>query len=238
MVYRRAAWDRQTSKTISARAREPGVAISTQRNIDELFRAVNGLRILQGADPSAVARAQKFNAGLNAANQIVTVGDPGHPIPGEAPGTLFRTTQLSYTFPFHVNATGQAAFAGGGGSFQISAQVVIRNRFSIVGFTLEVEVETPATTASGNLGLRIVPTEGLFLVIGGFEILSASLPQPQSFTHGVLRSFPALVVVGQETGQKPSSFVPGTLFFRLGNLNNDVRIRGTLNVLEEVPVGG
>lgn len=74
MVYVRPAYDKVLTQSITTRARDPETSLTVQRNIDEAFRAINGLRVLAGASPAAIARALNFSRALNSVSARFTLG--------------------------------------------------------------------------------------------------------------------------------------------------------------------
>jgi hypothetical protein len=100
MVYVRKAYDKLVTQSISTRSRDPNTPLDVQRNIDESFRAINGLRVLTGADPVAIARALNYNRALNqvSARFSLSAGDQTPPGTDDGPeiGIIQGTDENNY----------------------------------------------------------------------------------------------------------------------------------------------
>lgn len=110
MVYIRPAYDKVLTQSITTRARDPETSLTVQRNIDEAFRAINGLRILAGASPQAIARALNFQRAQNSVTSRFTLGVQDEQPPQNEPSEprVIQETETHY-MPMkvtgHTNAT-------------------------------------------------------------------------------------------------------------------------------------
>jgi len=85
MVYVRKAYDKVVNESISTRSRDPSTSIDMQRNMDEAFRAINGLRIIAGADPPAIAAGLAYNRALSQVSARFNLSAGDQPPPGTDP---------------------------------------------------------------------------------------------------------------------------------------------------------
>lgn len=213
LTIRRAYEKERSGAGVFRRGRVAGVPVELYHELDNLFRQIEGLRILAGANASAVLQA------LNAGDLTRPEGSP--------PPTGTQTPTEPITFierkEVFLNLTGSAAANSNSTVYGQALPFVIKS-FSVI-----VESSTGvAVTAAPFLQLQPY-TGGTFA-----DILVASANQSTSFQHLLSRFYNGSVVEGNQPS--PKRFAPSNIRIRITGASPAARVAGSIVIDEEVTI--
>ena len=196
-LYIRRAFDLIPRPAIAPRSRDPDFSLTAQRNIDELFRATNGIRILQGASVQAVGIAEQFNRRLN----IPTSTSPANaPSEQHDPGEDQREEVVVLNNHELIGSGASGSKSTNGTSFEFNLDY----DSAIYGWGINL-----SKTGGGSITGRVI------LEVNGSAITTALFnTTTRSFTSGTMIYFPQISIKGQSQGQR--------VFFNKGS---KVRVR-------------
>ena len=192
MSFVRRSWDLVKRPAISARSRDPDFSLTAQRNIDELFRATNGIRLLQGSSVEAVGLAESFNRRLNIPTN--NLADPGE---ASTPGQDDRKGIEREVEGSKGGSNGALpVYSASGTSFDIPLSF----ETAITGFRLMFR-SSGGGSMNGNVILSI---NGNAITTSSFNTTARDFPSQQ------YASFAGNVIKGQQQGQ-PQFYAKGSI---------------------------
>jgi hypothetical protein len=232
VVYVRPAYDKQLTQAITTRARDPETPLTVQRNIDEAFRAINGLRILAGASPQAIARALNYNRAINSVKHRFTLGvqDEQAAVNEQSETRVIQETESHIL----LDRTGSH-----GNPIHFSEALILPYTFSIQ----KVQVTFSVTPAGGSGFFRMFVLLGSPAGTGGSQInTNAAGTELRSWADNGTVTLPKGAIKGQESGGGRREIKAGQpLFIRYlmqgAPYEWDLTINTTLTILADKTVG-